>query len=542
MVINTRIYSYSYIRKVFTLLLLCIGTCSYAQLWVTDNVTVTVQAGATVTVQGDIQNQNNALIFNGGTIDLSGNWVHNAANNCFTTSAGTVIFNGSNQTIGGTSTTAFNNLTLAGTGTKTLNINTIAGGAYAAPAGVLSLGSRNLDLNSKTITITNPATSAITRTTGFILSETPSTPGYGNILWNIGTGTGSYVFPFGNATTASYLPFTMNITSAGVGSTGSVRVATYPTTTSSAPNNRPLPPPVPSTIAFNGGAENSMNLADRWWPVTVSNYTTNPVSSLTFTYRESEWDLTGGSTNNIVEANLGAQRHNGVSGWVMAPAGVDNPTANTVTINAVNNYNVAWVLVEKNAPLPLELLNFTAALNGDRQTDINWDVTNEDNVLFYQVEKSVDGTTFSFLEKINATGSLSNALTNYRTKDTAPYRGKTFYRLKIFKTNGEISFSPIRVVNLVDGKTFSMSIYPNPAIHQVQVQLSLLDNYFPLSNLNLELIDPTGRIVSQRLIEKEELQQKNITINLDNVLQGYYILKINDGISTFESVKIIVQQ
>src|SRR5205085_8352356 len=140
--------------------------------WTTDNVNVSLTAGAQVTVQGDIQNQNGATITNNGTIDLSGNWIHNAANNCFATSAGLVIMNGANQNIGGTSSTTFNNLNLIGTGIKTLQQDITAGGAYIGPAGVLSLNDRNLDLNSRTLTFSNAAPSAVTRTTGFVVSET----------------------------------------------------------------------------------------------------------------------------------------------------------------------------------------------------------------------------------------------------------------------------------------------------------------------------------------------------------------------------------
>ena len=132
---------YTFLKKAFasTIVVCSLFLNVNAQLWTTDNVTVTVQATATITVQGDIQNQNGGQFFNSGTIDLSGNWIHNSANNCFSTSAGTVIFNGANQTIGGTNPTTFNNLTLIGTGTKTLNVNTTVGGAYVGPAGILVL-------------------------------------------------------------------------------------------------------------------------------------------------------------------------------------------------------------------------------------------------------------------------------------------------------------------------------------------------------------------------------------------------------------------
>lgn len=524
----------------FSILLACMY-CN-AQLWTTDNVVVTVQSGATVTVQGDIQNQNLGRFDNNGLIELSGNWIHNSANNCFATSAGTVSLTGANQTIGGTNTTAFNNLQLNGTGTKTLLVNTIVGGAYVAPAGVLSLGARNLDLNTRTLTVNNAATGAITRTTGFIISETPPASGYGNILWNIGTSTGSYVFPFGNAVSASYIPLTINITTAGVGASGSIMAATYPTTTNITPNNRPLPPPVPSTIQLWSGLENAQSLNDRWWPMTSSNYTTLPVSSMTFTYRDSEWDGSGGSTNTITEANLGAQRHNGVAGWVQAPAGTCNTSANTVTITGVNAYNVAWVLVEKDQPLPIELLAFEAVLNTAKKTDITWTVASEDDVLYYDVERSRDNYDFSFLEKVIAKGN-AKSITDYATIDAAPYLGFTYYRLKIYKTDGSVKYSNVRVVNLVANAIMAINLFPNPASDNTTLQITVLKEDMITKDFRIEFVDMLGKIVAAQVVPYEQLlKEKSLVLNLQALAPAPYMVRITDGASTLHSVKLLVQR
>ena len=72
-------------------------TASFSQLLTSNNVSVTLTGGAQLTVKGDIQNNAGTTVDNNGTIDLNGNWTHNAANNCFGASTGTVIFNGANN-------------------------------------------------------------------------------------------------------------------------------------------------------------------------------------------------------------------------------------------------------------------------------------------------------------------------------------------------------------------------------------------------------------------------------------------------------------
>ncbi len=79
-----------------------------------DNLPMTLTSGLTVTVKGDIQNQNSGTINNAGVINVSGNWTNNAANAVFSTNSGKVQLNGTvaPQTIGGSYSTSFYDLTL----------------------------------------------------------------------------------------------------------------------------------------------------------------------------------------------------------------------------------------------------------------------------------------------------------------------------------------------------------------------------------------------------------------------------------------------
>src|SRR5689334_2549147 len=72
------------------------------------------------------------------------------------------------------------------------------------------------------LVVDNAATNAITRNSGFIISE-----GENNILqWNMGTSTGTYTVPWGHGST-DYLPLTFT-KSSGVGS-GNFLFSTYST-------------------------------------------------------------------------------------------------------------------------------------------------------------------------------------------------------------------------------------------------------------------------------------------------------------------------
>ena len=170
----------------------------------------------------------------GGQIDpsagmiwtMEGDWVNNSANTGFGFDAGTVVLNDAAQTIGGSNSTTFYNLTLQGTGTKTQLINTFVGGVTTR-TGIFSIGSRIYDLNSFRLTVTNPATTAVTYGAGYVLSETnlAVNPSYMN--WYMGTTTGTFIYPFGVA--GLQIPFTFNKTTA---SSSSVAISTRATNAS----------------------------------------------------------------------------------------------------------------------------------------------------------------------------------------------------------------------------------------------------------------------------------------------------------------------
>src|SRR5690606_33884460 len=132
----------------------------------------------------------------------------------------------------------------------------------------LFLGSGNINMNTYSIEIKNPLPAGITRTSGYIASETDPIAGYGRLIWNIrNSGPGNnYVVPFGTLTGGTYLPVNYNIQTAGVeaGDTAKVVFATYPTNPALAINNRPLPTGVTNfNDYFNN--ENAPNALDRFW-------------------------------------------------------------------------------------------------------------------------------------------------------------------------------------------------------------------------------------------------------------------------------------
>lgn len=369
---NIFLKSYNLKRQFRFALTMCIGLLtsflSYSQTnFYNGGTDVTVYPNTILFVDGHVSNNIQGFFHNQGDIYLTGDWTNKEPSGCLDPTNGTVILYGTTQTIQGTQTTTFNNLDCQGIGTKTLNINTIVGGN----TGALSLHSDPFDLNSKTLIITNPASTAITRSSGYIISETDPTVGYGKIQWDLGNTSGNYIYPFGTFS-GTYIPFLYNVTSAGTPITmGDITVATYPTSVTASPNNRPLPTGV-SDLTGASGNESAAICADRFWTVDAADYSSNPTADYTFTYRDEEWDASiSGSTNNIVEDSLHAWMWNGTQ-WQNPSLGTCDASTNTVSVTGIN-ISAPWTL-KAAEPLPKECGNYEVpnafSPNGDGHSDL----------------------------------------------------------------------------------------------------------------------------------------------------------------------------
>ena len=482
----------------------------------------TVSNTSQITIKGDIISTAGATIVNDGTLDINGDFINNSGSSLFGTSEGTVILNGGVQTVSGNDVTVFNNLMLLGSGTKFLQQDIIVGGNTPSTSGILSLSSQILNLNSKDITITNSNATAVTRTSGFIESETDPAIGYGIMKWEIENNTGNYIFPFGNSSTTAYLPVTFEVNTAGTGSNAYISVATYPTTTAANPNNRPLPNGLSSLMSLSG-TENAQNVVDRWWIMDAGNYITKPVSTISLTYRDSEWDATGGSTNIITEASIQAQSNNGTI-WNPIPMGFVNTSTNTVSIPNHNVYNPMWTLVASSAPLPIELLTFTAKLNSDKNVDLNWATASEINNDYFTVEKSENGTDFEPLLHVDGAGNSTSVL-HYHAIDENPYQGITYYRLKQTDFNGMYTYSEIRPVRIETKAIATFQVFPNPASDFFYVKFDS-----ETASKNLIIIDINGKVVKEiQTAEMHSAGEQLVKVYCNELASGMYFVSNSEG-------------
>ena len=163
---------------------------------------------------------------------------------------------------------------------------------------------------------------------------------------------------------------------------------------------------------------------------------------------------------------------------------------------------------------------------------LEWNISNEEEIIEYRVEHSTDGFNFELVEVISASKSPM-ALYNILHKE--PQNGNNYYRIRIDKTNGKSEYSDI--VNIeMQPFDVGINIFPNPFDGQnLNIQLM----HQPSGKYLLELINSSGQPVILKEIYHSggnESQRVNFKRKLP---RGIYYLAIKNQDGEIKRLKLI---
>ncbi len=180
-------------------------------------------------------------------------------------------------------------------------------------------------------------------------------------------------------------------------------------------------------------------------------------------------------------------------------------------------------------PLPVTVSSFNAALNKDKVL-IDWSTSQELNNKFFTVEKSTDGSNFSFLGKVDGAGT-SSVNRNYQMIDYAPADGSNFYRLSQTDFDANIKYHGIKRVNYKSNADFTANVLNNG-----NGQISVAIKSKNASQINLKVID----ILGKEILSQNFAVNNGGTIRTLNLNSGVYVLVLTNDSGERISNKIIV--
>lgn len=333
----------------------------FSQNVVNNGAGIIVMQGANVVIGGSYINNNDGLA--DGTINLDGdiylrrNWINNSNGEVLISvglgNTGNVIMDGSQkQYIDGTHSSIFENLVVKNA-KKTLKVTDCKVNDTLFLDAVF-------DLNANRIVILKNNPIAIKHLSSYILSETNTIEGLGEVEWKIGSVVDTFSVPFGSGfSSTADLMLTLETKTPAFPPTGSIRFATYPTEC----QNNPLPPDVSDL------GRSFEYVADRFWNINPL-YDDKPDVSILLTYLSDDIDYA--CNNGLEEVSMKAYRHNTLQHtWSdIQPLGILNESNNTVFIENLKaaDFFAPWCLANEVPVWEIFLPNaFTP--NGDGLND-----------------------------------------------------------------------------------------------------------------------------------------------------------------------------
>lgn len=163
---------------------------------------------------------------------------------------------------------------------------------------------------------------------------------------------------------------------------------------------------------------------------------------------------------------------------------------------------------------------------------VKWTTISEHNHKYFSIEHSSDGVHYSVIGQVSSLGNTSNGF-SYEFMDNKPAIGKNFYRLKLVDISGSHKYSDIRFVQINPAYQDKLSVFPNPAISSITLQLNVEEK----EEVKVGIYDGTG---NEALSKTCFIENQKIELDIESLRTGIYVIVIVTSIGKQYTSKLIV--
>lgn len=172
--------------------------------------------------------------------------------------------------------------------------------------------------------------------------------------------------------------------------------------------------------------------------------------------------------------------------------------------------------------VPVRIVDFNA-VNNNGTVSAAVQVANQQNMEYYQLQKSVDSRNFSDLE---GQQQRATAATSYNFTDAVPANGANFYRIKAKDRSGEIFYSEVKRVDVVGKLGY--------AIKSQGSQVMLQANASEAAKINVSVVNAAGKAVVNNNFQLAKGVNLLPLEEMSNMPSGlYFIVVTENGVRTF---------
>jgi hypothetical protein len=186
-----------------------------------------------------------------------------------------------------------------------------------------------------------------------------------------------------------------------------------------------------------------------------------------------------------------------------------------------NTTNCVGATVNVVCGLATNLLYFNGTYSSG-VANLSWEVTDNENLSGFIVERSTDGVNFNRIDSVTVTGAYGNATYTYNDNLSGVHTETATYRIILVFKTGSTETSSLVAINMPLTLSEGVIVYPNPAANQLTISI----NSDKQQSMTYTMLSIQGQAV---LTGGQALSRGANSVNVNGlqaISDGAYILRI----------------
>ena len=165
---------------------------------------------------------------------------------------------------------------------------------------------------------------------------------------------------------------------------------------------------------------------------------------------------------------------------------------------------------------------------------LNWATDLDDEIAYYEIERSADGQVFETILDENSKQAAAGGAA-YQQFDVTPNHGYNFYRLRFHFNDGRVGFTEMRRVSFARDLN-EILLYPNPVEQQFFLNLKAYSG----KKATIQIINNLGQVVQTQQVAA--LPANPLGLSAETLQEGQYFVRIQVEGHRAVTRKMVVMQ
>ncbi|THU41387.1 T9SS type A sorting domain-containing protein [Niastella caeni] len=169
---------------------------------------------------------------------------------------------------------------------------------------------------------------------------------------------------------------------------------------------------------------------------------------------------------------------------------------------------------------------------------LDWSVTNNQDIKYFTIERSIDGIHFTLADTVNNQGITPGYVTYTTTDNANSLRSSyVYYRIKISVRNGSVQYSKVIRVAITAGNEYNITLQPNPVRDHLRINIhSDADR-----DVDVLVYNVTGQLVRSMNTRAKKGDDAITLTDFRGWAKGVYTVKVLSGKHVYVDRMVLVK-